>query len=135
MGIATNTTNLNLDLIDREEQEVGDSVNRLRLIQNSNMEIIDAYLYSASIGVYAFTSISANYTALVSDSFIQTSGAATITVGALPTGKQIQVGTGTDTISILGSGVMVNGFSTTSAINPSTLGTLIKTETANWLLY
>jgi hypothetical protein len=44
----TNTPNFNLDKIDRDEQVLDDSVTKMRLIQNGNMDIIDTALGTIS---------------------------------------------------------------------------------------
>lgn len=147
MGTSTNTTNFNLDKLDRDEQELGDSVTKLRTIQNGNMDIIDAALTTISNANIGYVSVSANYTALATDHFIEPSAAITITVAATPATGFSYLVARTNTVSILGSGCTVNGFSTATPVSRNATRfptedadvngvlTVLKTGATTWRLY
>ena len=94
MGTGTNTTYFNLDKLDRDEQTTGDSVRKLRTIQNGNMDIIDGALYNISVsaasGGYQFSTASVNYTLPALSSIVDVDASAgTVTINApatVPTG-------------------------------------------------
>ena len=126
-----NTTNLNLDKIDENEQEFGDTVAIMRSILNSNYDIIDAAVYSVSANVQAYKAVSALYTPTATDVFLNvTTVAASIVLPTTAiTGKTYYVGNDSaGTINIVGSS-NINGTNTTvTAAGTYSLSTVVKTS-------
>jgi hypothetical protein len=138
MSTATNTSNFNLDKIDKDEQVLDDSVTKLRLIQNGNMDIIDAALQSISTQqTLPYTSVSGAYTALVTDSVIDNGAAVSITLGNIGVGKTLLI-SNLNTITIFGSGVTVNGIASLSSNAQTIPGAhlhAVQATASTWRIY
>lgn len=158
----TNTSNFNLDKIDRIEQELGNAVKTLRDLQNNNMDKLDGALQtisesasenatSLSAGLFNYVSVSSDYSAGGTDYFIDNGAAVTITVADGPAiGKQYLISRA-NTVSVIGRGCTVNGATSVSAVQYSRLTavttfspadtnvngvlTVVKTGAATWRLY
>ena len=146
MATDTNTSNFNLDKLDKIEQELGNTVKAMRDIQNGNMDILDAALQTISNSAIGYISVSGDYTALATDRFIEPSAAVTITIGVSPATGFSYLVSRDNTVSILVSGGTVEGFSTATPvkaqatlystdINLNGSFTVLKTGATTWKLY